>query len=371
MGGATYTIGTTLGGIGIGRIAGRAAEGLDRAGLLSEAIAWDATDVDITGGRVRTVPFGGQIDRFLHYYPNDMPFDLLTSRLVGSPDVFHGWNNMCLRTLRKAAQRGATTAVERASTHPDYQRRLVDREYREHGIDESFGDDRLYRRAMLELQEADAVFVPSEFVYESFVEEGFDESRLVLTPFGVDVDRYTPPEDPSAREEEFTALFVGSLSLRKGIQYLLPAWQKADVDGRLVLLGNVRDTAADVVDEYRDDPSIEFPGFVENPIEVYRESSVFAFPSIEEGSALVTYEAMATGLPSVVTPNTGSLVEDGEHGRVVPPRDVDAVADALEELAADPDRRRAMGRAAREKVEDYTWTDYGDRVAEAYRDRLL
>jgi len=366
-----YTIGTTLGGTGIGRIAGRAVEGLERAGLLPRAMAWTAPGIDLPDDRLLTAPFGSWIDRLLPYYYNDMPFDLLTARLVGSPDVFHGWNNMCLRTMRRAADRGATTVVERASTHPDYQRRLVEREYREHGVDESFNDGRLYRRAMVELQEADAIFVPSEFVYDSFLTEGFDESDLVLTPFGVDTATFTPPDDPATRREEFTVLFVGSLSLRKGIQYLLPAWQKADVSGRLVLLGRVRDTAESVVEQYRDDPTIEFKGFVDDPVAEYRRASAFAFPSIEEGSALVTYEAMATGLPSVVTPNTGSIVEDGEHGIVVPTRDVGAVADALEALAASPERRERMGAAARRKIEGYTWTDYGDRVAKAYRERLL
>jgi len=102
----------------------------------------------------------------------------------------------------------------------------------------------------------------------------------------------------------------------------------------------------------------------------YQKASVFAFPSVEEGSALVSYEAMASGLPSIVTPNVGSLVEDGEHGTVVDPRDVDAVATALERFAADPQQRAAMGRAARGKVADYTWEAYGDQVAATYRNLI-
>jgi glycosyltransferase involved in cell wall biosynthesis len=104
--------------------------------------------------------------------------------------------------------------------------------------------------------------------------------------------------------------------------------------------------------------------------DLYRRASVFAFPSIEEGSALVSYEAMASGLPSVVTPNVGSLVEDDKHGIIVEPRDVDAIVEALERLASNPDVRRRMSTNARETVEAYTWERYGDRVTKAYRKLL-
>lgn len=366
----TYAFGSVLGGHGIGRIAGHAVEGAHRAGLLDRAVAWADDDVAVPADHLRSVPLGRYLDYGLRYYYNDATFDLLTRFLVGDTALFHGWNNMCLGTLRRVNDSGGVTVVERASSHPAVQRRLVEEEYAAHGVEESFIDQRLYDRAVAELSEADAVFVPSEFVYESFVDQGFEESRLRLLPFGVDTGAFTPPADLARTDGEFTALFVGALSLRKGIQYLLPAWRRAAVDGMLVLVGQVTDSAQSVVAEYRDDPDIEFRGWVDDPTELYREASVFVFPSVEEGSALVSYEAMASGLPSIVTPNTGSLVEDGVHGRVVQPRDVDAIADALAELAGAHETRRRMARRARSTVEEYTWEAYGDRVATAYEELL-
>jgi glycosyltransferase involved in cell wall biosynthesis len=365
-----YAFGGTLGGGGIGRIAGHAVSGATRAGQLSQCVTM-VNDLDpVPNEKIETVPFGRFVSRIPNYYVKDTLFDWLCDRHVDDPDLFHGWNNMCLRSLRVANDSGAVTVVERASTHPAVQRDLVETEFEQFGVDETIYNDRQFQRAVAELAEADIVFVPSEFVYESFLEQGFHDSDLRLIPFGVDIETFTPPSDFAREDREFMALFVGQISLRKGVQYLLPAWDRADVDGTLVFAGEVTDDAKHVVEEYRDSKSIEFLGWVDDMADLYKRASVFAFPSIEEGSALVSYEAMASGLPSVVTPNVGSLVEDGRHGTVVEPRDVDAIADSLEEFASDPSLRRKMGHDAREAVVDYTWKKYGDTVAKTY-DELL
>jgi glycosyltransferase involved in cell wall biosynthesis len=362
--------GGTLGGSGIGRIAGHAAEGLHRGELLDSAVVLDAADVDIPAERLTTLPGGHLLKRIPHARTKDACFDFISSAYVDAPKLFHGWNLMCLRSLRKADARDATTVVERASTHPNVQRDLIETEYDEFGVSDRPFTDREFERAVTELAECDAVFVPSEFVYDSFKREGFSDDSLFTIPFGVDTDAFTPPADPARRDSEFTALFTGQISLRKGIQYLLPAWEQADVDGTLRIAGETTSTAESVVDDYRNNEDIEFLGWVDDMEREYERASAFVFPSIEEGSALVSYEAMAAGLPSIVTPNVGSLVRDERDGLVVPPRSPDAVADALERLAAEPSTRAEFGRSARQRVEDYTWERYGDSVAEAHRELL-
>jgi glycosyltransferase involved in cell wall biosynthesis len=228
----------------------------------------------------------------------------------------------------------------------------------------------MFQRAITEIQECDAVFVPSSFVADTFRKRGYSDDDLFVIPFGVNTAEFTPPDDIARPDGEFTALFVGTVSLRKGIQYLLPAWQAANLDGTLVIAGEVTDAAAPIVSEYRDESSIRFAGWINDMPATYRNANAFVFPSIEEGSALVSYEAMASALPSIVTPNVGSLVEDDKHGIVVPPRDVEAVTEALERLASDPDIRRRMGARARETVEEYTWERYGEKVAGAYQELL-
>jgi glycosyltransferase involved in cell wall biosynthesis len=100
--------------------------------------------------------------------------------------------------------------------------------------------------------------------------------------------------------------------------------------------------------------------------ELYRQADVFLFPSLGEGSALVTYEAMACSLPVVVTDNAGSLARPGIDGKLVEPADAEAIATALEQLRADPARRREMGEQAHARIRPYTWHSYGERLADTY-----
>ncbi len=87
-------------------------------------------------------------------------------------------------------------------------------------------------------------------------------------------------------------------------------------------------------------------------------ADVFVFPSLFEGSAVVTYEALACGLPSIVTPSAGSVVRDGEDGLIVPPRDVPALAAAMVRLGTDADLRSRMALSARTRAEAFDWPRY-------------
>jgi len=114
-------------------------------------------------------------------------------------------------------------------------------------------------------------------------------------------------------------------------------------------------------------PGVRLAGYAPDPISLYQQADVFAFPTIEEGSALVTYEALACGLPVITTPNAGSVVRDRVEGSIVPIRDVDVLAAALERLRTDEQLRQEMGQAARKRAKEFTWQGYGDTLAQMYK----
>jgi glycosyltransferase involved in cell wall biosynthesis len=94
------------------------------------------------------------------------------------------------------------------------------------------------------------------------------------------------------------------------------------------------------------------------------------FPSLCEGSATVTYEALAAGLPVITTPHAGSVVRDGREGFVVPIRDVDALAARIDLLAGDPELVAQMSRAARQRSREFSWPRYGERLVSALQQIL-
>ncbi len=222
---------------------------------------------------------------------------------------------------------------------------------------------RVIAQCALEAREADRVIVPSDYVRDTMVAHGTDPARIFVLPYGVDTARFRPAEVPRAADGKFRVLFVGGLTQRKGIKYLLEAARRAAIPGlELVCVGKLGgDPAAFALyaDVFRHVPHVPF----HEVDALFRTADVFAYPSLHEGSAFASYEALASGLPVVCTPNTGSVVRDGVEGFVVPVRDVDALVERLRLLHRDPDLRARMGIAARARAEQFTWAHYGERLA--------
>ena len=218
-------------------------------------------------------------------------------------------------------------------------------------------------RHRAELAETDRILVPSDYVRDTLIARGVPAVKIATIPYGVDVERFRPPVAPRPAGR-LRVLFVGHLSQRKGIGYLLEAARRLRrLPGfELVLVGRMIGAAAAFAPYeglFRHVPHVPF----HEVHTLFQDADIFAYPSLHEGSAFVTYEALASGLPVVTTPNAGSVVRDGVEGHVVPIRDVDALVDRIERLHADPDLRAAMSEAARRRALDFTWRAYRGRVA--------
>ncbi len=203
----------------------------------------------------------------------------------------------------------------------------------------------------------------SEKAAETFRVQGFSEEKLFYLPRGVDVDRFTP----GVRPPNFRAVFSGALIERKGVHHLLEAWHRLDLkDAELWLVGAVHAEMKPFLEKFADE-SVKVIGFAQEPEKYLRAATIHVFPSQCEGSAKVTYEAAACGLPQVTTREAGDVVEDGVQGIIVPPADVDALAAAIRQLYDHPEIVERMSLAARERVvENFTWDHFRARLLDAY-----
>ena len=304
-------------------------------------------------------------------YLKAVVFDRWSARYVDGCDVWVGFALFSLLAQRAARAAGARTVLERGSTHILTQYALVAEEYRRWGCAAPPVDRRLVDRQLREYDEAEYISVPSGFVHQSFLDRGFSADRLLRIPYGAD-GRFFSPGTPPARP--FRIVAVG-LSLRKGTPYLLEAAARLGIGAsrggpemELCLVGAVAPDLGPVLRRARV-PFRRLGALSHAELAaVYRSAFVFVLPSIEEGMALSVLEAMASGLPVIVTPNTGAtdILEHGREGLVVPPGDPAALARALLELYEDEAKRRAMGEAAARTALRWTWDAYGDRVAAAY-----
>lgn len=213
---------------------------------------------------------------------------------------------------------------------------------------------------------ADRILVGSTFARDSFVAEGFPAEKLLVVPYGAAIEKFQPANDFTRKADDFRLLFVGQLAQRKGLSYLLRAYEAFHGPGtRLTLIGGF----------YGDDSALApyrnlFEHIPHLPqmdlIDHYRRADVFVFPTLIEGLGLVVLEAMACGLPVITTPNgPGDIVRDGIDGFVVPIRDPDAIVEKLEYLRAHPEHRREMGINARQRALEFSWAAYQRRGVEA------
>jgi starch synthase len=284
------------------------------------------------------------------------------------------FDTCAVETFRAAHRLGIRTILDQSIAPLSFARDLFSREaerWPEFADSlpsvESLSDERL-RMAAEEIRLADAVLAPSRYVRDAQLASGAAPERILDVPFGVDLDRFAP--GPRAADGVFRVLFVGKLSQRKGIAQLLEAFRRLRLPhAQLEFVGDIVG-AGGWLPRYRD--AFVWRRQVSHTIlaEIYRRADVFAFPSLHEGSALVSYEALASGLPVIATPNTGSVVRDGVEGFLVPAGEIEPLAERLLELYRNSERRTEMARAARRRAEEFSWTAYGERLAVAVRSAL-
>ena len=211
---------------------------------------------------------------------------------------------------------------------------------------------------------ADAIICGSDYVKESIRSAGGPVDKCVVVPYGVDTGALTArvrePKDGALQ-----VLFVGTLQLRKGIQYLMEAARL--LKGKRVIIRAVGAprVSPKAVKQIRE--TIDLVNAVPRSMlqTQYNWADVLVAPSISEGSANVCYEALASGLPVITTTNAGSVVRDGVEGFVIPIRSAEALADRIDQLASSRNRVSDFSRNAIRRAADFTWQQYGERLIKA------
>ncbi len=207
---------------------------------------------------------------------------------------------------------------------------------------------------------ASAVLVGSGYARDSFVAQGVASTKMRVVPYGVDLHTFQPATAAvPLRCGLFNVIYAGQLTQRKGLSYLLRGYRQfARRDSTLTLVGNVVGSRAPLL-PYAD--LFEHIAHQTRPALAarYRACDVFVLPTLIEGMPLVVLEAMACGLPVIVTANgPADIVRDGIDGFVVPERDPDAISDRLERLYRDPELRAEMGRQAALRALEFSWAAY-------------
>jgi len=215
------------------------------------------------------------------------------------------------------------------------------------------------------------LIVPSHYVKDVCVEHGIPSKKIFVVNYGVDVTRFSPQK---RKEKVFRVIMVANFLPLKGLKYLLQAWEELELpNAELVLLGNKPRVSKRLIRDaqQRGQNILSVPH--QDPAPWFAKSSVAVLPSLTDAWAKVVTEAMASGLPVIITENTGAkdAVTEGQEGFIIPIKNYTILKKRLRYLYDHPDKRTRMGRQARKTVlKSFTWKHYQKRFQQAIEKTL-
>jgi glycosyltransferase involved in cell wall biosynthesis len=323
-------------------------------------------------GRLR-IPYKllGSMHAFaLHDYIVSRRIEKLATQI----DIVHTWPLGALRTLKAAARFGIPTVLERPNAHTRFAYDVVQRECERLGVELPSDHEHAYKPEVLRIEEQEyqlthRLLCPSEFVVKTFLDHGFTPKQLGRHFYGVD-ERSFHPDPPRKRQGPFTMIFVGALAVRKGLHFALEAWLKspASRDGKFLIAGAFTSSYEKKLRPMLSHPSVQVLGHRRDIGDLMRASDVFVLPTLEEGSALVTSEARASGCVLLVSEASGAICRHGENALVHRVGDVETLARDITRLYEDPALLSRLRDDSLNTVHQITWTAAGVRLLDVYRE---
>lgn len=279
------------------------------------------------------------------------------------------WPDASIETVRELKRRGITIFREQFNCHTGTAKKILDHAYERFGMAPGHGiTDRTVERETRISEVVDHIFCPSPAVEASLLENGVPSRKMLPATYGWDPARFSGSGKRFAASDGITAVFVGAICVRKGAHLLLDYWARSGVKGRLVLAGEMEPAIKEKCAGLLGRSDVTVLDYFPDIGSVYRSADIFVFPSLEEGSPLVTYEACGFGLPVVTTAmGAGRIVRHGCEGLVLDPYDAAGWIAALRLLAEDAQCRRTMSSAAAERAGQFVW----DAVARRRRRQMM
>ena len=291
-------------------------------------------------------------------------------------DVVHLWPLAPGLTATEARTRGIAAVREAPNTHTRHAWDVVSAEIERLGLTGADRTAHTENTAHLAMEQAEwdaatGVLAPSEAVADSFIAQGFDPRRVFRHRYG-----YRPGTRRaavrSAEARPLRAVYVGLAEPRKGLHHALDAWlaSSASQGGTFTVVGRMLPGYAAHLGDRLDHPSVRVVGFRDDVPAALAASDVLVLPTLEEGSALVTYEAQAMGAVPLVSTAAGAVIDDDVHGLLHAPGDAATLCAHFDRLAADRSELARLSGNALAHAGELTWDAAAESLVQAYRDAV-
>ena len=330
---------------GLGRHFAEVLRSLVNRGELARYFAPETSEAFPLGAAVRS-PAGSVLARLpparfdarARTYIGDALFDRAVAKMLEPANAHVGFAGHSLWTFRRAAAGGARLVLVSPTAHVAQTRGRYAEAYAKHPIERPWLGRTLAARTELEYGLADTIQVASEYVRESFLEAGVPPERLERVHLSI-ADRFRPAPEARADDGIFRIVYVGGLTVAKGLPVLLDGFARLPLEAaELTLVGgwSSRGMRRHVLAAAARDVRIAL--VTADPLPYLQRADAYVHPSFQDGFGYAPMEALACGVPVVVTEDTGMKehVREGETGYVVRAGDADALVERLLSLSSDP-----------------------------------
>ena len=303
-------------------------------------------------------------------FARDAKFDRWVARhWIRDCDVYWGFQGSCLESLRSARHQGIPGIAEFATAHVTKAIEVLSKEAERHPewastISNYHFPDWYRERLEQEPHVAEVCIAASQFTVKSLLDVGVDPDRIMQLPLGADLGQFQFSRRSS--NGPFRILFVGGVGQRKGIKYLLQAFERIRGKGVELTVSGPLPSDMRPLEPFKN--HIRLTGRLDQSdiVREMHQAHVLVLPSVFEGFGLVIAEAMATGIPVIASTHSAApdLIRDGIDGFVLEPDDVDGLSDRLQELRTNRTRSIEMGVSAAARAQDFSWAAHARRVRE-------
>ncbi len=296
-------------------------------------------------------------------------------KLVGQIDIIHTWPLGAQKTLETARRLGIPTVLERPNSHTRFGYDVVQKECKKLGVILPPRDNHTYNAEILRKEEEEyrlayRLLCPSDFVVQTFLEQGYSREKLARHQYGYDGKRFYPDSKPRDCKHGLTMLFVGVCAVVKGLHYALDAWLQSSAhrDGTFLIAGEFAPGYAEKLSPMLADPSVRVLGHRNDIPELMRISDILVLPSITEGFGLVCAEALGSGCVPLVSDACTDICKHMGNALVHHVGDVITLTQHITLLYQNRDLLERLRRSGLRTAPSVTWNAAGVQLLQTYRE---
>jgi len=287
---------------------------------------------------------------------------------ISEIDIFIGLSSFCLNSFKYLSKKKVIKILDHGSLHPLYERDIIKQECKKISIDPKhfIAPDWQVKRIVDEINESDFIMLLSEKAKESFINYGVDKNKIFVNHCGVDTNLFK--YQSLKKFEDFTFLYCGQISPRKGVHKLIDAFNNINIkNSRLIIIGpfSLSKEYNRLIRNKSLGKNISFFGSVKqnNLSKIFSRAHVFVLPSLADGFGLVTTQALSANMKVLISKNAGSseiIPNNVDIGYEFDINNLNELQNKMVELFFNYDHQNHM--IDNSYIQNLNWKNYGNRL---------